>query len=99
MDVLKLRQAILDIGNKRLIGDGEVEIKLPPDSPTTPLFEAPSGHLCMVIDSYSEVLPQYGGVDSPVQPSKLPMTQSSSSRSHVQGLGAAGTPGGPSHHE
>ena len=45
-DVLKSRRAILDIGSKRLIflGFGEVEIKLPPGSTTTPLFESPSGH-------------------------------------------------------
>ena len=101
MDVLKSRRAIMDIGNKRLIfpGEGEVEIKLPPGSTTTPPVEAPSGHLCMIIDCYSEVPIQQGGVETPVQPLKLAMTQSSSSSSHVQALGAAGIPGSASQHE
>ena len=54
----------------------------------------------MVNDSYLEAPPQGGGVGGmTVLPLKLPMAQSNLSNSHVQGLGAAGTPGGPSQHK
>ena len=74
MDVLKSRRAIMDIGNKRLIfpGAGEVEIILPPGSVTTPLEEAPSGHLCMIIDDFSEIEIKQGGITTAVPPLKLP---------------------------
>ena len=95
MDVLRSRRAIMDIGNKRLIfpGDGEIEIILPPGSFVTPLLEAPSGHMVMVIDAYKHLEQREGGVHEPIQPLKLPSKQvgSSSTRIHIA---AAGTPGG-----
>ena len=100
MDVLRSRRAIMDIGNKRLIfpGEGEIEIRLPPGSFVTPLIEAPSGHMVMIIDACKHLEQQSGGVHAPTQPLKLPVTHgqnggSSSSRVHI----AAGTPGGEMH--
>ena len=95
MDVLRSRQAILDVGNKRLIfpGPGEVEIKLPPGSITTPLVEAPSGHLCMIVDNYSEVTTKQGGVDTPIQPLRLQDNMNSKSVSSSSQANVAGTPG------
>ena len=78
----------MDIGNKQLIfpGAGEVQIILPPGSITTPLAEAPSGHLCMIIDNYSEVPTNKGGIETKVQPLKLPSNPNSSSSSSGSGL-------------
>jgi hypothetical protein len=100
MDVLRSRRAIMDIGNKRLIfpGDGEIEIRLPPGSFVTPLIEAPSGHMVMVIDAYQQVEQQSGGVYTPTQPLKLPMKQGGSNSSSVH-IAAAGTPGGAVAHD
>ena len=94
MDVLRSRRAIMDIGNKRLIfpGEGEVEIRLPPGSFVTPLIEAPSGHMVMVIDAYKDFEQTRGGVYEKVQDLKIVKTGSSSST--MQALGAAGIPGG-----
>jgi len=96
MDVLRSRRAIMDIGNKRLIfpGEGEVEIRLPPGSFTTPLIEAPSGHMVMVIDAYKDFEQSRGGVYEKIQDLKLSKKHSSSSSSTMQALGAAGNPGG-----
>ena len=64
MDVLKAKKAILDIGKKQLIfpGPGEIEMKLPEGSVITPLAEAPSGHLCMLIDAFDELSTAKGGL-------------------------------------
>ena len=77
LDVLKSRRAIMDIGNKQLIfpGAGPVEVTYPPGSTIIPLAEAPSGHLCMVIDDYQSVPKKTGGIASPVQQLKLSKTQ------------------------
>ena len=100
MDVLRSRRAIMDIGNKRLIfpGEGEIEIRLPPGSFVTPLIEAPSGHMVMIIDAYKHLEQQSGGVHAPTQPFKLRVTHgqnggSSISQVHI----AAGTPGSEMH--
>ena len=77
LDVLKSRRAIMDIGNKQLIfpGAGPVEVSYPPGSTIIPLEEAPSGHLCMIIDAYNQVEKKNGGVEIPVQQLKLPRSQ------------------------
>ena len=95
MDVLRSRRAIMDIGNKRLIfpGEGEVEITLPPGSFVTPLLEAPSGHMVMIIDAYKHLEQREGGVHEPIQPLKLPSNSGGSSSSHIH-IATAGTPGG-----
>ena len=77
LDVLKSRRAIMDIGNKQLIfpGTGPVEVTYPPGSTIIPLEEAPSGHLCMVIDDYKSVQKKNGGISTPLQQLKQPRSQ------------------------
>ena len=77
LDVLKSRRAIMDIGNKQLIfpGAGPVEVTYPPGSTIIPLEEAPSGHLCMIIDSYDTVVKKNGGAATPIQQLKQPGSQ------------------------
>ena len=96
MDVLRSRRAIMDIGNKRLIfpGEGEIEIRLPPGSFVTPLIEAPSGHMVMVIDAYNDFQQSRGGVYEKIQPLTLPRKNENSSSSSMQALGAEGIPTG-----
>ena len=76
--MLKSRHAIMDIGNKQLIfpGAGPVEVTYPPGSTIIPLEEAPSGHLCMVIDDYKSVQKKTGGIETPLQQLKQPVSQS-----------------------
>ena len=61
---MEQQRAILDTGGKSLIlpGPGEVEIVLPPGSVRIPLEKAPSGHLVMVIDNYSNLSTPGGGL-------------------------------------
>ena len=77
LDVLKSRRAIMDIGNKQLIfpGAGPVEVSYPPGSTIIPLEEAPSGHLCMIIDAFSQIEKKNGGAETPVQQLRLPRSQ------------------------
>ena len=66
------------MGNKQLIfpGPGEVEIILPPGSVTTPLAEAPSGHMCMIIDDFAEASTKKGGIATKIPPLKAPSNSS-----------------------
>ena len=83
MDVLKNKRAILDIGNKNLIfpGPGEVQYVFPPGTVITPLAEAPSGHLCMLIDAYGDIKPGSGGLTA-----QVPELGTASSSSGVTGI-------------
>ena len=45
-----------------LVGQGEVQLMLPPDSVSIPLHKAPSGHLVMIIDDFEGVTKTKGGV-------------------------------------
>ena len=59
MDILEAKRAILDVGNRRLIllepDQGEVEMTIPAGATVTPLSKAPSGHLCMLLDSFANL--------------------------------------------
>ena len=61
---LEQERAILDCGSRmlHLVGQGEVQLTLPPGSVSIPLQKAPSGHLVMVIDEYEEVAASRGGL-------------------------------------
>ena len=64
LQTLEKYKAMLDCGKQQLhfVGDGEVELKLPPGSISIPLHKAPSGHLTMIIDDYKALSAQLGGV-------------------------------------
>ena len=64
LKTLEEKRAILDMGTRELhmLGHGEVRFELPPGSLTIPLEKAPSGHLCMPVDSYDKVPAQTGGL-------------------------------------
>ena len=69
MDSLEANRAIIDAGNGRLIypGPGEVNIILPPGSIEMPIVKSPSGHPCIVVDEYANVIKaQAGGVKTPI---------------------------------
>ena len=69
LETLENRRAILDMGKRQLIfpGAGEITYQLPPGSTVIPLEKAPSGHLCMVVDTYNKLSPpSSGGVKRPV---------------------------------
>jgi hypothetical protein len=61
---LEHERAILDCGSLtlHLVGQGEVQLVLPPGSMSIPLQKAPSGHLVMVIDDFEKVSQSSGGL-------------------------------------
>ena len=67
LKTLAAHGAILDCGSRKLIipGPGGVRIEPSPGSLVIPLEKAPSGHLCMPVDAYSEVPKLHGGLTQP----------------------------------
>lgn len=69
MNSLESNRAIIDAGNGRLIhpGPGEVKVILPQGSIEMPIVKSPSGHPCILVDEYAEVLAKPpGGVTEPI---------------------------------
>ena len=68
MDILKEKNAVLDIGQKLLIlleHGQKLEYVIPPGATVTPLQTAPSGHLCMILDDFENLNKKTGGLTQP----------------------------------